>query len=68
MRNAHVQTILGNSLPRVDSLPLYNAELVEVSPETADRMASHMLCHCHWQPEEVRAERLTVILDRKSTV
>ena len=62
MQNAHVQTILGNSLPRVDSLPLYNAELVEVSPETADRMASHVLCHCHWQPEEVRAERLTVIL------
>jgi predicted alpha/beta-fold hydrolase len=62
MRNAHVQTILGNSLPRVDSLPLYNAELVEVSPATADQMASSVLCHCHWQPEEVRAERLTVIL------
>ena len=23
---------------------------------------SRVLCHCHWQPEPVRAERLTVVL------
>ena len=61
-RNGHIQTILGNFLPRPDRLPPFTSELIEVSPATQNRLSSQVLCHCHWQPEEVRAERLTVIL------
>ena len=62
LRNGHAQTIAGNYLPRPDNLPAFTAELVEVSPATQNRMSSQVLCHCHWQPEPVRAERMTVIL------
>jgi predicted alpha/beta-fold hydrolase len=62
LANGHVQTIAGNFLPRVDQLPPPVAELVEVEPATFALGASQVLCHCHWQPESVRAERLTVII------
>ncbi len=62
LHNGHVQTIAGNFLPRTDSLAPPFAELVEVSPESELQMASKVLCHCHWQPAEGRAERMTVIL------
>ena len=62
LTNAHLQTIFGNFLPRTDTLPPTTAELVEVSPATHYQIASQVLCHCHWQPEPVRAERLTVIV------
>ena len=62
LRNGHVQTILGNFLPRPDRLPPPTTELVEVTPATHTQLASQVLCHCHWQPENVRAERLTVVL------
>ena len=62
MRNGHVQTILGNFLPRPDALPAPSAELVEVAPASSSHISSQVLCHCHWQPEPVRRERLTVIL------
>jgi uncharacterized protein len=62
LRNGHLQTIMGNYLPRVDALPAPVAELVEVSPATDGRIASQVLCHCHWQAAEVRAERPTAIL------
>jgi len=62
LTNGHLQTIVGNFLPRQDRLPPYTAELVEVSPATGNQISSQVLCHCHWQPEPVRAERLTVIL------
>ncbi len=58
LANAHLQTIVGNFLPR---RPLgFNgiSETVEVDPADGSRV----LCHCHWQPAEVRAARLTVIL------
>ena len=61
-RNGHVQTILGNFLPRPDRLPPFTSELIEVSSATHTQLSSEVLCHCHWQPENVRAERLTVIL------
>ncbi len=61
-RNGHVQTILGNFLPRPDPLPPFTSELIEVAPATHTQLSSQVLCHCHWQPESVRAERLTVIL------
>ena len=62
MMNGHVQTIVGNLLRRPDDLPTPMAELVEVSPATSTHIASQVLCHCHWQPEAVRGERLTVIV------
>jgi predicted alpha/beta-fold hydrolase len=60
--NGHLQTIAGNYFSRVNNLPLSEAQLVEVSPATANQIASQVLCHCHWQPEEVRAARPTAII------
>jgi predicted alpha/beta-fold hydrolase len=62
LSNGHVQTIAGNFLPRGSTLPGPAAELVEVEPATSNQISSQVLCHCHWQPEPVRADRLTVIL------
>jgi hypothetical protein len=63
LRNGHVQTIAGNFLPRTHpSLPAPEERVIEVEPATADLAASHVLCHCHWQPADVRAARTTLIL------
>ena len=62
LRNGHLQTVAGNYLSRVNDLPAPEAELVEVSPATANQIASQVLCQCHWQPEEIRAERPTAII------
>jgi predicted alpha/beta-fold hydrolase len=62
LTNGHLQTIAGNYLARVNALPAPEDELVEVSPPTANQIASQVLCHCHWQPEEVRAERPAAII------
>jgi predicted alpha/beta-fold hydrolase len=62
MQNGHIQTILGNYLPRPNHLPPPEAQLVEVSRATEDQIASQVLCHCHWQPAEVRASRPTAII------
>ena len=60
LANAHLQTIVGNFLPRPAFRLASVAETVEVDP--AD--GSHVLCHCHWQaePERDPAKRLTVVL------
>jgi predicted alpha/beta-fold hydrolase len=64
--NGHLQTIVGNFLPRrvrpEMELPAPATELVEVSAPIGDSIGSRVLCHCHWQPEPVRAGRLTVLL------
>lgn len=60
--NGHLQTIFGNYLPRANTLPAPEAQLVEVSPATDYQISSQVLCHCHWQPEEVRATRPTAII------
>jgi predicted alpha/beta-fold hydrolase len=60
--NGHLQTILGNFLPRIDSLPPADSQLVEVSPATDGQIASQVRCDCHWQPECVRASRPTAIV------
>jgi uncharacterized protein len=60
--NGHLQTIMGNYLPRVNDLPSPEAQLVEVSPATDNQIASQVLCHCHWQAEEVRETRPTAII------
>jgi predicted alpha/beta-fold hydrolase len=56
LRNGHLQTIVGNFLPRPAFRLPGVAETVEVDP--AD--GSSVLCHCHWQAG--LAERLTVVL------
>jgi predicted alpha/beta-fold hydrolase len=62
LSNGHLQTIAGNYLSRVNNLPVPDKQVVEVSPATANQIASQVLCHCHWQPEAVRAERPTAII------
>jgi hypothetical protein len=58
LKNGHLQTLVGNYLPR----PLLDfgevAETVEVDPGDGSRV----LCLCHWQAEQVRAARLTLVL------
>ena len=58
MRNAHLQTIIGNYLRR----PAFRGEPVaeEVTVDAAD--GSRVMCHCNWQPESDRANRLTLVL------
>jgi hypothetical protein len=58
LTSGHLQTIVGNFLPRPAFRLASVAETVEV--DSAD--ASRVLCHCHWQPEPVRAARLTAVL------
>jgi len=58
LANRHLQTVVGNFLPRPPFHLSTVAEAVEVDPADGSRV----LCHCHWQPESVRASRLTVVL------
>jgi predicted alpha/beta-fold hydrolase len=62
LRNGHLQTIVGNLLPRSDSLPAPESQLIEVEAAASSRGASFVLCHCHWQPAKVRSERLTMVI------
>jgi predicted alpha/beta-fold hydrolase len=62
LRNGHVQTVVGNFLPRSSHLPPPVRELVEVSPASGTQIATHILCECHWQTAEVRAQRPTAIV------
>jgi hypothetical protein len=62
LHSGHLQTIFGNYLPRTNNLPAPEAQLVEVSPATDYQISSQVLCHCHWQPAEVRAARPTAII------
>lgn len=63
LRNGHIQTIAGNFLPRKHpALPAPETRIIEVEAATTKMPASHVLCHCHLQPAEVRDERATVIL------
>jgi uncharacterized protein len=62
LRNGHLQTIVGNYLPRVSDLPPAEPQLVEVSPASAGQISSQVLCDCHWQPAEVRSTRPTAII------
>jgi uncharacterized protein len=62
LRNGHVQTLAGNFLPRRLQLPEPETLLVEVEGPGDGYGPSQVLCHCHWQPEGLRRERLTVFL------
>jgi hypothetical protein len=57
LRNGHLQTIVGNYLPR----PAFVLESVEEEIEVDAADGSRVVCHCHWQDED-RAGRLTAIL------
>ena len=71
LANGHLQTIVGNFLPRTDTLPAATTHLVAVP--LPDEMAalpwavaldaalpSHVLCHAHWQQD--LADAITVVL------
>lgn len=58
LANAHLQTIVGNFLPRRSPRLDEVAEIVPVDPADGSRI----LCHCHWHPEPFRAARPTLIL------
>jgi uncharacterized protein len=62
MRNGHLQTVAGNYLPRASDLTEGEVQMVEVSPAGDGMISSQVLCHCHWQPVEVRATRPTAII------
>src|SRR5579863_2845590 len=58
LRNGHLQTIVGNYLPRPRFHSTAVAETVEVDPADGSRV----VCYCDWQPLAVRKDRLAVIL------
>jgi predicted alpha/beta-fold hydrolase len=58
MGNGHVQTIVGNFLPRPAFRLPSTTEMVEVDPADGSRV----LCHCHWQPGPYPRRRLTLVL------
>jgi len=58
LTNGHLQTIVGNYLPRPPFRLAVVAETVEVDPADGSRV----LCHCHWQPEPDRESRVTLVL------
>ncbi len=58
LANGHLQTIVGNFLPRPPFRLYAEAETVEVDPADGSRV----VCHCHWQAERERRGRLTVVL------
>jgi predicted alpha/beta-fold hydrolase len=58
MRNGDIQTLLANFLPRKVDLPPEESIVVEVDAATSSRV----LCHCNWQPENVRGDRMTMLL------
>ncbi len=58
LSNGHLQTIVGNYLPRPPLGLNSDPEIVVVDPADGSRV----LCQCHWQPEPVRAARLTLVL------
>ena len=50
----HIQTIVGNFLPRTSLLPPPEDRLFNVEPDV------QVLCHCHWQP--VREPAMTLVI------
>jgi uncharacterized protein len=58
LRNGHLQTIVGNFLPR----PIFNLPSIAETVEVDSSDGSRVLCHCHWHPDAGRADRLTAVL------
>ena len=62
LSNGHLQTIVGNLLPRPNHLPKPASVLVDVSTIPGRGAVSQVLCECHWQPEPVRSARPSVLI------
>ena len=62
LRNGHLQTLAGNFLRPNIPLPKPEPLLIEVEGPVGGCGPSRILCHCHWQPKEVRSQRLTVVI------
>ena len=58
LTNGHLQTIIGNFLPR----PAFERPTVSETVEVDAKDGSRIMCYCNWQPEAELASRLTVIL------
>jgi predicted alpha/beta-fold hydrolase len=58
LSNGHLQTIVGNFLPRPPFPSQGVVETVEVDPNDGSRVQ----CHCHWQGERNLAGKLTLVL------
>jgi predicted alpha/beta-fold hydrolase len=58
LTSGHLQTIVGNYLPRPPFQLASIPETVEVDPADGSRV----LCYCHWQTGSGMADRLTAIL------
>ena len=58
LRGGHLQTIVGNFLPRPPFPSEGVLETVEVDPLDGSRVR----CHCHWQAGPDRANQLTLVL------
>lgn len=54
LRNAHLQTVLGNFMRRENRLPPPEERLIQVAED------AQVLCHCHWQPQ--RETRPTIVI------
>jgi predicted alpha/beta-fold hydrolase len=58
LSNGHLQTIVGNFLPRPAFCIPGKVETVVVDPADGSRV----LCHCHWQDGPERSRRLTLVI------
>lgn len=58
LSNGHLQTIVGNFLPR----PIFNLPSIAETVEVDSSDGSRVLCHCDWHLEPGHADRLTVVL------
>jgi hypothetical protein len=56
--NGHIQTIVGNYLPRPAFRLPFATDIIEV--DSAD--GSRVICHSHWQPDPDMNQRLTLVL------
>lgn len=56
--NGHLQTIVGNFLPRGAFLLPFDTDIVEVDPTDGSRV----VCHAHWQSAQDMHRRLTLVL------
>ena len=56
LSSPHLQTIVGNFLPRANALPTSEPRRFQVEPDV------QVLCQCHWQSEERKHSAWTVII------
>lgn len=62
LRNGHLQTMIGNFLPRQCLLPAPEGLLVEVDGPVGGYGPTFVRCDCNWQPLDMRSQRPTVVL------